>query len=177
MIYPEVQKKIQEEIDRVIGRENDIKMIDQTRLPYLQACIQELQRIVVLTNLNLPRTTLEDVSIGGYKVSKGTTIIAQIAAVHMDDYYFKDPKVFDPTRHLDESGHFVKDDKITPFSVGKRACLGESLARMELFLFVANLFQKFEFKPEKEGKPPALEFHAGFFKAPVPFVTRPVYRE
>ena len=175
--YPEVQKKIHEEIDREIGREQNITMADQVKLPYLQACIQELQRIGILLSLNIQHKTTEDVIIDGYKLPKGIVIIPQFASVHLDEAHFGDPNRFDPTRHLDARNHFVKSDKVTPFSIGKRACLGESLARMELFLFIANLLQKFEFKEEAEGKRPEIKYSCGFIRSPSPFYTKLIYRE
>ena len=82
---------------------------------------------------------------------------------------FSDPTKFDPTRFLDSEGKFQRDDRVTPFSVGKRACLGESLAKMELFLFIATLLQHFEFLPEVEGELPKLEYEIGVVKSPVAF--------
>ncbi|KAE9554924.1 hypothetical protein FO519_001821, partial [Halicephalobus sp. NKZ332] len=124
--YPEAQKKIHEEIDREIGRDRNITMSDQVKLPYLQACIQELQRIAVLLVVNAQHRTTEDVIIDGYRLPKGTTIIPQFQSVHLDEDHFCDPERFDPTRHLDKENRFSKNDKVTPFSLGKRSCLGES---------------------------------------------------
>ena len=109
-------------------------MVDQIELPYLHASIEELQRLTTLTNFNLPRRTIEDVSIGKYRIAKRATVIAQMHVVHMDECYFKRPEVFDPTRHLDQNGYFVKDEKITPFRIGKRACLGESRENGAVFI-------------------------------------------
>lgn len=73
---------------------------------------------------------------------------------------------------MDENGNFVKDDRITPFSIGKRACLGESLARMELFLFTATFFQHFEFIPEIDGEIPSDDYEPGLIKSPKVFKVR-----
>uniref|UniRef100_A0A914DGB3 Cytochrome P450 n=2 Tax=Acrobeloides nanus TaxID=290746 RepID=A0A914DGB3_9BILA len=167
--YPEVQAKIQAELDDVFGREHQITMADQSRLPYLNATIQELQRIAVLGPLNIMHTVLEDVQMGKYKIPKGTIVIPQIPSVHLDEENYSDPERLIPERHIDENGAFVKDERIIPFSVGKRACLGESLARMEIFLFISNLLQKFEFRPEQPGKLPPFEYSRGLVRAPKPF--------
>jgi cytochrome P450 len=147
-------------------------MSDQAKLPYFIACLQELQRISVILTLNLQRITSEDMEIDGYFLPKGTIVVPQFPSVHVDEDVFPDPFKFDPTRHLDENGNFIKDDRITPFSVGKRACLGESLARMELFLFSATFFQHFEFLPENDGKIPAEEYEPGLVKSPKAFKVR-----
>ncbi|ETN70074.1 hypothetical protein NECAME_01022 [Necator americanus] len=65
-----------------------------------------------------------------YKLPKGTRVIPQFPSVHMDESIYPRAELVVPERHL-KDGQFIKDDRITGFSVGKRACLGESLARME----------------------------------------------
>uniref|UniRef100_A0A914CHP6 Cytochrome P450 n=2 Tax=Acrobeloides nanus TaxID=290746 RepID=A0A914CHP6_9BILA len=167
--YPEIQAKIHSELDNVIGRENLITMSDQSRLPYLNAAIQELQRIAVLLPLGGQHIVLEDVNMEGYKIPKGTIVIPQFQSVHLDEELYPNPELFDPERHLDQNGAFIKDDRIIPFSLGKRACLGESLARMELFLFLSHLLQKFEFRPEIKGKVPPIEYITGFLLSPKAF--------
>ncbi|KAE9548299.1 hypothetical protein FO519_008488 [Halicephalobus sp. NKZ332] len=174
--YPEVQNKIHEEIDREIGRERNITMSDQAKLPYLQACIQELQRIFIPFSLNTQHMTTEDVVIGGYKLPKGTVIIPQFHSVHFDEYHFNDPERFDPTRHLDTEGRFVKDNKIIPFSLGKRVCPGENVARVGMFLIIANLFQKFKFKEEIDGKYSDIRSVSKILCSPDSFYTRVIYR-
>uniref|UniRef100_A0A914ENI9 Cytochrome P450 n=1 Tax=Acrobeloides nanus TaxID=290746 RepID=A0A914ENI9_9BILA len=174
--YPEVQAKIHAEIDNIIGRESPITMADQARLPYLNATIQELQRIAV-GPLNLFHMVLEDVQMGKYKIPKGTMVVPQIQSVHLDEKIFSDPEHLIPERHLDENGAFRKDERIMPFSLGKRACLGESLARMEIFLFISYLFQKFEFQPEESGKLPPFEYTSGALRALKPFNCRVVLRK
>src|SRR4051794_3313178 len=105
-------------------------MADQVKLPYLNAAIQELQRIAVLLPINFCRELLSDVQIGEYKFKKGTDFLPQFNSVHLDDDEFPstqkietkdtflDPNTLIPERHLDENGAFKKDDRITPFSVG-----------------------------------------------------------
>lgn len=49
-----------------------------------------------------------------------------------------------PERFIDGNGGFKKPQELIPFGLGKRQCLGENLARMELFLFLSNLFNQFK---------------------------------
>ena len=65
-------------------------------------------------------------------------ILSNIWAVHHNPDVWKDPEVFKPERHLNEKGEFVKSNQIIPFSVGPRHCLGEQLARMEVFIFLVS---------------------------------------
>ncbi|KAK0423275.1 hypothetical protein QR680_008061 [Steinernema hermaphroditum] len=153
---PHIQTKIHEEIDRVIGSDYEVNMSDQSRLPYICATIQEVQRVGNILPFTLQHAVQEDVDIAGYRIPKGTIVIPQFQAVHESPEEFEDPLAFHPERFLSPEGTFVKDDRITPFSVGKRACLGESVARMELFMFFTTMMQHYRFEPE-EGKPPKME--------------------
>ncbi|XP_015281310.1 PREDICTED: cytochrome P450 2F5-like, partial [Gekko japonicus] len=77
----------------------------------------------------------------------GTRIMPLIYSVHRDVTQFKDPEVFDPTNFLDKEGSFHRNDAFMPFGTGKRVCLGEPLARTEIFLFLTTLVQHFAFRP------------------------------
>ncbi|TKR95954.1 hypothetical protein L596_010043 [Steinernema carpocapsae] len=167
--YPQVQDKVHEEIDRVIGREHEVAMADQTRLPYVSATIQEIQRLGNILPLNLQHVVLEDVDIQNYHIPKGTIVVPQFQAVHESADEFDSPMAFRPERFLTPEGGFFKDDRVTPFSIGKRACAGEGIARMELFMFFTTLLQHFSFEPEIEGEPPKLEYTQGLIRGTRPF--------
>jgi len=74
--------------------------------------------------------------------------MANFWAVHNDETYWEKPEIFNPDRFLDEKGNFVRSSHVIPFSVGPRHCLGEQIARMEFFIFLVSLVQKFEFLPD-----------------------------
>ncbi|NWY63942.1 CP2D6 protein, partial [Erithacus rubecula] len=74
---------------------------------------------------------------------QGTTIITNLSSVLKDETVWKKPNEFYPEHFLDAKGQFVKPEAFLPFSAGRRACPGEQLARMELFLFFTTLLQKF----------------------------------
>jgi hypothetical protein len=98
-----------------------------------------------------------------YFFLQDTIIFANILHVHFDPKYWKNPDDFDPTRFYDESSKtFKTDDHLIPFSVGKRYCLGQSLAEKEYFLFFTGLLQKFTFlAPENGANLPAIGKNAG----------------
>uniref|UniRef100_A0A914PAB8 Cytochrome P450 n=1 Tax=Panagrolaimus davidi TaxID=227884 RepID=A0A914PAB8_9BILA len=156
--YPKIKQEIYEEIDRVIGREKVVTMSDQPKLPYFNACLLEAQRIITSVPINAFHRTFEEFVIDGYTIPKGINIIPQFEAVHKDEIEFPDPWTFDPLRFLDEEMNYKKDERVTPFSLGKRACLGESLVRMELFLFAATFAQNFDFQPADPKNLPLFEF-------------------
>ncbi|XP_065109227.1 cytochrome P450 2K1-like [Paramisgurnus dabryanus] len=144
--YPHIQDRVQEEIDRVIGGRQPM-VDDRKNLPYTDAVIHEVQRLANIVPMNLPHTTSCDVNFNGYFIKKGTTVIPLLTSVLRDESVWKKPHSFYPEHFLDEKGTFIKNDAFMPFSAGRRICLGESLARMELFLFFTSLLQIFRFTP------------------------------
>ncbi|XP_039709544.1 cytochrome P450 2F3-like isoform X6 [Pteropus medius] len=116
--YPKVQVRVQEEIDHVVGRQRLPTPGDRVAMPYTDAVIHE-----------------------------GTDIITLLNTVHYDPTQFLKPQEFNPEHFLDASQSFKKSPAFMPFSAGPRLCLGESLARMELFLYLSAILQNFSLQP------------------------------
>ncbi|XP_070544006.1 steroid 17-alpha-hydroxylase/17,20 lyase-like isoform X3 [Ptychodera flava] len=153
--YPDVQTKVQKEIDDVIGQR---LLTDKNKLPYCEAVIHEVMRIRTVLPLNVPHLTLEDTSVGGYNIPKGTQIWTNLWKLHMDEKYWMEPEQFRPERFLDEDGQALpKQDSFLPFSVGRRACVAEVLAKNEILLIFTCLFQQFTFLPAPGKEKPSLE--------------------
>ncbi|XP_076842934.1 cytochrome P450 2K1-like isoform X2 [Brachyhypopomus gauderio] len=144
--YPLIQAKVQEEIDRVVGSRLPV-MEDRKNLPYTDAVIHETQRLANIVPMSLPHITTCDIQFEGFFIKKGTSVIPLLTSVLKDENEWESPDKFNPAHFLDEDGHFVKSDAFMPFSAGRRVCLGESLAKMELFLFFTSLLQYFQFTP------------------------------
>ncbi|VDP10510.1 unnamed protein product [Heligmosomoides polygyrus] len=146
VLHPNVQRRVQEELDNECAG-TAVTLADRPRLPYTQATINEIQRVANILPINLLRTVSEDVSIDGFEFPAKTLVIPQISILMNDESVFPDAKAFRPERFLGEDGKLRRVDEFLPFSVGKRQCLGESLARAELFLIFGNLLKRFEFRP------------------------------
>uniref|UniRef100_A0A8C5DHL1 Cytochrome P450, family 2, subfamily N, polypeptide 13 n=1 Tax=Gouania willdenowi TaxID=441366 RepID=A0A8C5DHL1_GOUWI len=165
---PNIQEKVQAEIDGVIGQVRQPTMVDKANLPYTDAVIHEIQRMGNIVPLNGLRMAAKDSKLGSYIIPKGTTVMPNLTSVLFDKNEWENPHTFYPEHFLDTEGKFVKREAFLPFSAGKRACLGEGLARMELFLFFVSLLQKFHFSTV-EGVELSTEGITGATRTPCPF--------
>uniref|UniRef100_A0A8D0BGR4 unspecific monooxygenase n=1 Tax=Salvator merianae TaxID=96440 RepID=A0A8D0BGR4_SALMN len=152
MKYPQVQEKMQEEIDRVVGRTRSPCMADRGQMPYTNAVAHEIQRFIALIPMSLPHAVVKDTKFREYIIPKGTTIYVSLSSVLHDSTEFPNPKEFDPHHFLNKDGSFRKSNYFMPFSAGKRLCAGEGMARMELFLFWTTILQNFTLKPLVDPK-------------------------
>ncbi|XP_017262598.1 cytochrome P450 2J6 [Kryptolebias marmoratus] len=165
---PDIQEKVQAEIDNVIGQNRQPSMADRPNLPYTDAVVHEIQRFGNIVPLNGLRVAAKDTNLGGYFIPMGTSIMPILTSVLFDKTEWETPDTFNPGHFLDANGKFVKRDAFLPFSAGKRVCLGEGLAKMELFLFLVGLLQKFTFSVP-EGVELDTEGITGFTRVPLPY--------
>lgn len=164
-LYPEIQEKVQAEIDRVLGQSQQPSVAARELMPYTNAVIHEVQRMGNIIPLNVPRVASADTTLAGYHLPQGTMIMTNLTALHRDPAEWATPDTFNP-EHFLENGQFKKREAFLPFSIGKRVCLGEQLAKSELFIFFTSLLQKFTFKaPDNEEL--TLEFRTGITLSPV----------
>nr|XP_028589127.1 cytochrome P450 2J2-like isoform X1 [Podarcis muralis]XP_028589128.1 cytochrome P450 2J2-like isoform X1 [Podarcis muralis]XP_028589129.1 cytochrome P450 2J2-like isoform X1 [Podarcis muralis]XP_028589130.1 cytochrome P450 2J2-like isoform X1 [Podarcis muralis] len=166
-IYPEIQAKVQAEIDSVIGQSRQPAVDDRDSMPYTNAVVHEIQRISNIVPANSPRMTTKDTTLAGFHIPKGTIMFANLTSVLFDKDEWETPNEFNPGHFL-ENDQFMKREAFLPFSAGKRACLGEQLARTELFLFFTALIQKFTFQAPK-NETLSREFRVGLVLSPLPY--------
>ncbi|XP_048253325.1 cytochrome P450 2D1-like [Haliotis rufescens] len=168
-------EKYFQEIQENIGQSRRPSMKDKTNLPYVEATIMEVLRRSDIAPTALPHTVPHDVQFRGYTFPKGVLVILMLDSVLQDPDVGGDPENFRPDRFLDDTGKIVKKEEFIPFSLGRRACLGESMARMELFLFLTTMIQRFKFVPV-DDQMPSLDGIMGVTHSPRPFLMKAIPR-
>uniref|UniRef100_H0WIK7 Cytochrome P450 n=2 Tax=Otolemur garnettii TaxID=30611 RepID=H0WIK7_OTOGA len=141
--YPQVQKCVHEELTRELGDGRAPGLEDRTRLPYTNAVLHEAQRLLALVPMGIPRALTRTTCFRGYTLPQGTEVFPLLGSVLRDPEVFEQPEEFNPGRFLDVDGRFKKHEAFLPFSLGKRVCLGEGLARAEIFLLFTTILQAF----------------------------------
>ncbi|XP_062964306.1 cytochrome P450 2U1 [Cynocephalus volans] len=168
-LNPDVQEKVHEEIERVIGPNRAPSLTDKAQMPYTEATIMEVQRLTVVVPFAIPHMTSEKTVLQGYTIPKGALILPNLWSVHRDPAIWEKPDDFYPNRFLDDQGELLKKETFIPFGIGKRVCMGEQLAKMELFLMFVSLMQSFTFALPKDSEKPILTGRFGLTLAPHPF--------
>ncbi|XP_077862986.1 cytochrome P450 2U1-like [Saccoglossus kowalevskii] len=156
--HPNVQDKIQVELDSIVGRDRLPNMSDKPNLPYTEAAITEVLRMASTVPLSVPRWTANDTSLFGYLIPKNTMILPNLWNVLHEPSLWRNPEQFYPDRFLDSNGKFTRSNQYIPFGLGSRVCLGEQLAKMELFLIFAGVLQHFRLEVDAHSSPlPSLD--------------------
>ncbi|EPB77226.1 unspecific monooxygenase [Ancylostoma ceylanicum] len=148
----DIQEKIREEIFSVLGADGRPSTSLRNRLPYTNAAIQEIQRYANIIPLNVIHRTVKDTSVESIPIPGDTLVIGHIQHVMAHSPVYKDANEFRPERFLMEDGITPNKEaveQLCPFSVGKRQCAGEGLAKVELFIGLITLLQNYKIEPVK----------------------------
>ncbi|XP_066478552.1 cytochrome P450 2J2-like isoform X1 [Tiliqua scincoides] len=167
--HPDIQDKVHKEIEDVFGSSQIIHYQDRKKLPYTTAVIHEVMRSKYVVLFGLPRRTTEDVNMLGYFIPKGTLVVPDFRSVLLDPKEWETPDEFNPHHFLDKDGHFVEKDAFLPFGAGLRACVGEQLAWIEIFIFFTSLLRSFTFRPPEGVKELNQEPVVGLTTHPHPY--------
>ena len=169
---PGLQDELHAELGREIGGTGRLPTLqDRVRLPLLQATVLEVLRKASVLPLGIPHCTTQDTTVAGYNVPKGTVVLANLWAVNHDARFFHQPEFFNPYRFLSEDGN-LRDKCCAfslPFSAGGRRCMGGTLAKAEIFMFLACLLQHFRFELSTEDGAVNLDGQFGLTLKPHPF--------
>ncbi|KAJ3662579.1 hypothetical protein Zmor_006920 [Zophobas morio] len=166
--YPDVQKKAQQEIDQVVGRDRLPTLEDRPKMPYMECVVLEALRMFSGRAFTVPHRALRDTHLNGHFIPKDTMVIANLHGTLMGpDSGVEEPETFKPERYL-KDGKITLAETYIPFGFGKHRCLGETLARANVFLFTSALLQHFNFSIPP-GCPPTTECIDGVTPGPLPF--------
>lgn len=141
-LYPAAQRKAQDEIETIVGKDRLAVMEDRPRLPYIEALMKEVHRFIPITPL-VPHSTRVDDEFRGYRIPKGSWVIANTWAVMRDPRLFPEPEVFWPERYLAEGNRCTEDPRDYAFGYGRRRCPGVHVAESSFFIFVTHFLAVF----------------------------------
>ncbi|KAJ8917683.1 hypothetical protein NQ315_005130 [Exocentrus adspersus] len=162
-------RAVQEELDQVVGRQRLPKLEDLAYLPVTESTILEVLRISSIVPMGTTHAPTKDVNLNGFHLPQHAQVVPLLHAVHMDPTLWDAPEKFNPSRFINAEGKVTKPEYFLPFGVGRRMCLGEILARMELFLFFSSLLHSFHISVPAGGKLPSLKGIAGVTISPRAF--------
>ena len=179
---PEIQAKVHEELDRVIGRPSTgsgqaaLPMVeDRKRLPNLFACLAESMRYRTIGPLGLPHRASEDTEIGGYLIPAGTQVLGNIYSIHHDSRYWESPDEFIPERFLPQADGSMSaaltSPAYLPFGTGHRRCPGRRLAETTVWLHITRMLHRLRFETPS-GKPLPEDEVFGLAISPTPYSLR-----
>uniref|UniRef100_G1PNL4 Cytochrome P450 family 1 subfamily B member 1 n=1 Tax=Myotis lucifugus TaxID=59463 RepID=G1PNL4_MYOLU len=176
--YPDVQARVQAELDQVVGRDRLPCLDDQPKLPYIMAFLYEAMRFSSFVPITIPHATTANASVLGYHIPKDTVVFVNQWSVNHDPVKWPNPEDFDPTRFLDQDGFINKDlaSSVMIFSVGKRRCIGEEISKTQLFLFISILAHQCNFKANPD-EPAKMDFNYGLTIKPKSFKINVTLRE
>ncbi|KAK2168235.1 hypothetical protein LSH36_19g08004 [Paralvinella palmiformis] len=146
--YPECQRRVQAELDRVVG-DRELRLVDQQNLPFTEACVLEVMRLVAIVPFGLPHTARAEVVINGYAIPEGSLVLTNLWSAGRDPRQWRDPNDFRPERFLQLSsdGSLRLDRSPThrfyPFGSGRRRCVGEKLGRIQVFYTFSWIMHQF----------------------------------
>jgi cytochrome P450 len=173
MLFPDAQKKAQEELDKVVGGRLPVS-IDRERLPYIWAMVLETHRWHPVVPMGLPHASTKEDAIRGYRIPKGSLLTSNIWWFTHDPAVYPDPMTFRPERFIETPTHQPEPDPRTwTFGYGRRQCPGKLVADNALFVTIAQTLAVFDIeKPiDAAGKvvEPEVKFETGLISHPHPY--------
>ncbi|KAI9370290.1 Fumitremorgin C synthase [Aspergillus egyptiacus] len=139
LLHRDAVRRMQDELDAVVGTSRLPDYTDADHLPWTQAFIKEAMRWRTLTPMGSPRATSSDDECRGYRIPRGATVLVNVWAMNHDETVFPDPFAFQPQRWIDDP-----DLPQILYGIGQRACPGRHMGQDSLFLGTARLFWAFD---------------------------------
>ncbi|KAK4944644.1 hypothetical protein LTR10_016078 [Elasticomyces elasticus] len=181
VLHPKAVKEAQEEIERVVGSNRLPVWEDEKNLPYVRALVKEVLRWRPVNKFGMPHATSEDDWYEGYFIPKGSVIMLNWWAIHMDESLHEDARAFNPSRYLESplpaadymnvSDPYQRDH--FTYGAGRRACPGVHVAERSLFINIVRTLWGFDIEKTRDSAgnviEPETEMYPGFLSVPKPF--------
>ncbi|CAK1588382.1 unnamed protein product [Parnassius mnemosyne] len=164
----EVQRKAQEEIDRVVGKNRMPTLEDRSNMPYNEAVVHESVRHFMGRTFGVPHRALRNTTLAGYNIPEDTMVVSNYTNILMDESLYPEPYSFRPERFLVDGKVFLPEYYF-PFGLSKHRCMGDVLAKCNMFVFTTSMLQKFSFLPVPGEPLPSLEHVDGATPSAAPF--------
>lgn len=169
ILHPDIQKKVQNEIDAVTGDEA-IAIGHFERMPYTNATMEEIFRRSHIVPMPIARKCLSNIVYRNYLIPEGTAVFFNLHTIMMDKKHWGDPEAFRPERFLDSSGtKVINTERNLPFGYGKRICFGENVARESFLMYFTTFLKKYNFEIPPGKEAPSIDPEFGFALRPHPF--------
>ncbi|KAF5346731.1 hypothetical protein D9756_010407 [Leucocoprinus leucothites] len=178
--HPQIQRKVQQEIDAIVGSDRLPDFTDREHLPYLAAVLKEVLRWNPIAPMGVPHSTTQEDYYEGYYIPKGSIVMANAHAIFQDEERFPNPKDFKPDRFIKDG--VLKTDVLDPFVVatfgfGRRICPGMHIGQSVLYLAAASIIYLFDISPAIDADGNTIEVEPEFIAAslvsePLPFPCR-----
>ncbi|XP_060539987.1 cytochrome P450 3A9-like [Pantherophis guttatus] len=175
-LQPDIQQKLQEEIDQVLPNKAPVTYEALMQMEYMEMVISEILRMHPGTG-RLQRVCKKTIELNGITIPKGMGIVIPSVILHYDPEYWPEPERFRPERFSKEVKEKINPYTYLPFGAGPRNCIGMRFASLTMKAAVASLMQNFTFQPCKETQIPLVISTKGIFKRPtIPIVLKVTHR-
>uniref|UniRef100_A0A183VAV6 Cytochrome n=1 Tax=Toxocara canis TaxID=6265 RepID=A0A183VAV6_TOXCA len=146
--YPDVQEKCRQQILNKFGRQSVVRWRNRIELPYVEATVMEVQRCANIAPFSVFHRNYHETTLDGYYIPANSFIMMNLYSTLVDPNCFQDPYAFKPERFLNHTGElsFEKMHGLYPYGLGRRICMGENIARCELFTVICALLQRYRFR-------------------------------
>lgn len=178
MNKPQTLKKVQQELESVVGKHSIVEESHINNLPYLRTVMKEVLRLHPALPLLVPHCPSATCTVSGYTIPKGSRVFVNVWAIHRDPSVWEDPLEFRPERFQDGKWDYSGNDfKYLPFGSGRRICAGTGMAERMFMYSLASLVHSFHWSlPEGEEKVDLTEKFGIVLKKKVPLVAIPTPR-
>ncbi|EIN14252.1 cytochrome P450 [Punctularia strigosozonata HHB-11173 SS5] len=168
-VHPQAQARVQDELDRVLGRERAPNFEDEDALPQVTAFMLEVYRWRPTSIIGFAHRVRSDIRWRDFLIPADSTILGSHWSIAHDPDVWHSPDRFDPGRWLDEEGKILKDKKTFMFGFGRRVCPGQHVANRSVFINTAMLLWSFHIKEDPANPINTMDFRGGTIMHPSPF--------